>query len=202
MFKSKGPLLAPEIDFSKNLKEDSFYRYGHLRSFGLTGELTALAVDPVLSLLAVGTSSGMVHVFGQPAFQFALPISGASSSGPAAGIKFLTFHAGHHRLIAIDTSDTLHSFSLQHMSDHPNPSLHPTLPVREGAYSLWGTITAIDQPLPSHTHLFVTLKDGTTLAWDLSRHVLGNWKVGNCWGDFEERMVRSGIPGRRKTAGG
>ncbi|KAK8849434.1 hypothetical protein IAR55_004766 [Kwoniella newhampshirensis] len=202
MFKSRGPSLAPETDYTKNLRENSFYRYGHLRSLGLTGEITALAVDPILSLFGVGTSSGLVHVYGAPPFQFTLPVSTISSSGPAQPIKFLFFHPGHHRLIAIDASNTLHTFSLQHISDNPNPLNHPPLPTKEISYTLWGTVTSVDQPLPSHTHLFFTIKDGTTLTWDLSRRGLGNWKIGNCWQDYENRMIRSGIPGRRKTLGG
>ncbi|OCF31242.1 hypothetical protein I316_07027 [Kwoniella heveanensis BCC8398] len=202
MFKSKAPSLPPETDYTKNLRETSFYRYGHLRPLGLTGEVTALAIDPILSLFGVGTSSGLVHVYGAAPFQFTLPVSTISSSGPAATIKFLFFHPGHHRLIAIDSSNTIHTYSLQHMTDSPNPLTHPPLPTKEVSYTLWGTVTSVDQPLPSHTHLFFTVKDGTTLTWDLSRRGLGNWKIGNCWGDYEERMVRSGIPGRRKTLGG
>jgi syntaxin-binding protein 5 len=196
MFKSsKTPSLPPETDFTKNLRETSFYRYGQLRSLGLTGELTALAVDPILSLFAIGASSGQVHVYGQPSFQFTLPIS-------TSPIKFLNFHPGHNRLVCIDESNTLHSFLLSNISDHTNPLTHPPLPVKEASYTLWGTITAVEQPSPSYTHMFLTVKDGTTLVYDLSRRVLGNWKIGNCWGEYEERMVRSGIPGRRKTAGG
>jgi hypothetical protein len=202
MFKSKAIGIPPETDFTKNLREISFYRYGHLRSLGLTGDVTALAVDPILSLFAVGTTAGVVHVFGQPSFQFTLPVSGASSSSRASPIKFLVFHPGHHRLVAIDESSTVHGFSLQNISDHPNPATHPPLPIREGAYSLYGTVTAIDQPLPSATHMFLTMKDGSMLAWDMSRCVLGALKVGNCWMEYEERMVRSGIPGRRRTLGG
>ncbi|WWD20056.1 hypothetical protein CI109_104529 [Kwoniella shandongensis] len=202
MFKSKAPSLAPETDYTKNLRENSFYRYGHLRSLGLTGEITALAVDPILSLFAVGTSSGLVHVYGAPPFQFTLPVSTISSSGPAQAVKFLFFHPGHHRLIIIDAGNTLHTYSLQQMTDNPNPLNHPPLPTKEISYTLWGTVTSVDQPLPSHTHLFFTIKDGTTLTWDLSRRGLGSWKVGNCWQDYENRMIRSGIPGRRKTLGG
>jgi syntaxin-binding protein 5 len=203
MFKSsKPPTLPPETDFTKNLRETSFYRYGHLRSLGITGEITALAVDPILSLFAVGTSSGYVHVYGQPAFQFTLPISNASSTAPGSGIKFLNFHPGHQRLIAIDDNNTLHSYSLSQISDHSNPLTHPPLPTKEASYTLWGTITAVEQPSPSYTHMLLTIKDGTTLVFDLSRRMLSNWKIGNCWGDYEERMIRSGIPGRHKTLGG
>lgn len=74
--------------------------------------------------------------------------------------------------------------------------------MKEIAYTLWGTVTSVEQPLPCHTHLFLTMRDGTTLTWDLSRRGLGNWKIGNCWKDYEDRMIRSGVPGREKTLGG
>lgn len=203
MFKTpRTPLLPPETDFTRNLKERSFYKFGSLRSLGLTGEITALAVDPILSLFAVGTSSGQVHCYGAPAFQFTLPVSAATSTAGARGIRFLAFHPGHQRLVIVDEGNTLYTYSLQHLSDHPNPLTHPPLPTKEGSYTLWGTVTAIEQPVPSHTHLYLTLKDGGTIAWDLSRHVLGNWKIDNLWKQFEDRMVRSGIPGRRRTMGG
>ena len=195
MFKSKAPSLPPETDYTHNLRETSFYRYGHLRLLGITGEINALAVDPLLSLFAVGTSSGVVHVYGQSACQFTLPVS-------ASGIKFLTFHPGHNRIVAIDDGNAIHSFSLQNLTDHANPLTNPPLPSKEGTYMLAGTITSIEQPLPSHNHLFLTMKDGITLAWDLSRRVMSPWKVGNRWEEYEQRMVRSGIPGRRKTLGG
>ena len=202
MFKSKGQLFPQETDYTHDLRDSSFYRYGQLGSLGLTGQITALAFDPLLSLLAIGTSSGLVHVYGQPAFRFTLPVSGISSSGAAKGIKFLVFHPGHNRLVAVDNGDSLHAYSLQHFSDHTNPLTHPTLPVKEGSYSLPGSITSVEQPVPCHTHLFLTMRDGTTLAWDMSRRVLASWKIGNCWKEYEARMVRSGIPGRRKTLGG
>ena len=202
MFKSKAPALPPSTDYTNNLRETSFYKYGHLRSLGLTGEITSLAVDPILSLLAVGTSAGLVHVYGSPAFQFRLPVSIPSSAGPGSPIRFLTFHSGHHRLIAVDGQDTIHSFSLQHLTDHPNPLTHPPLPIREASHTVYSRITAIDIPSPSHGHLFFTVKDGATLAWDISRRVLGHYKIGNCWGDHEDRLVRSGVPGKRKTMGG
>lgn len=202
MFKSKGPALPPDTDYTKNLRETSFYRYGNLRSLGLTGEVTSLAVDPLLSLLAVGTSSGMVHVYGQAPFQFTLLVAASSSAGIGSAIRFLAFHPGHSRLVAVDASNTLHSYSLAHMTDHAQPLNHPPLPTKEGTQMLFGQITAIEQPLPSFTHMFLTMQDGQTICWDLSRRLMGSWKTGNCWGEFEEKMVRSGLPGRHKTIGG
>ncbi|EIW71752.1 hypothetical protein TREMEDRAFT_27343 [Tremella mesenterica DSM 1558] len=202
MFKSKATPLPPETDYTKNLRETSFYRYGNLRSLGITGEIASMAVDPLLSLFAIGTTSGLVHCFGEAPFQFTLPVAPATPSSPPASIKFLLFHPGNSRLIAIDAGNTVHSYSLAHMTDSPTPLNHPPLPTKEGAYTLFGVITAVDQPMASFTHLFLTMQDGATLCWDSSRRAMGSWRTGNCWGEFEEKMVRSGLPGRHKTLGG
>lgn len=71
MFKSRPPLP----DFSAALREPSFYKYGALSSLNLSGDITALAHDPVLSLLALGTNLGTVSVYGAEGFRFMLPVT-------------------------------------------------------------------------------------------------------------------------------
>lgn len=71
MFKSRPPLP----DFSAPLREPSFYKYGPLSSLTLNGDITALAHDPVLSLMALGTSAGTVAVYGQEGFRFTIPVT-------------------------------------------------------------------------------------------------------------------------------
>ncbi|TXT13308.1 hypothetical protein VHUM_00675 [Vanrija humicola] len=195
MFKSsKEPALPPSTDYTGTLREHSFYKYGHLRTLGLTGEVTAWAVDPVLSLLAVGTSSGM----------FALPVS-ATLPGldrKPDGVKFVAFHPGHARLVVVDEGSTIHAFALNHISESANPNASPPLPVREAFFTLFGTITAVEQPLPSYTHMLFTMRDGTTLAWDLRQRGMSSYNIPNLLAMHEERLVRSGVPGKKKTLGG
>lgn len=53
MFKKKDiPTFA--IDWTKGSRVTSGYRYGRLKEFGLAGDVTALAVDPVGGWLAAG----------------------------------------------------------------------------------------------------------------------------------------------------
>lgn len=204
MFKStKAPALPRTTDFTGTLRESSFYKYGHLRSLGPGGEITSLAVDPLLSLLAVGTSAGVIHVYGNASFQFSLPITPPGvRPGRGSGVKFLAFHPGHQRIIAIDEGNTIHSFALGQISDSANPNVDPPLPIREAQYALFGNVTAIEQPLPSYTHMFLTMQDGTLLSWDLRQKDLSTYKVENLWALHEDRLVRSGVPGARKTVGG
>jgi hypothetical protein len=205
MFKSnKSPALPPSTDFTGSLREASFYKYGHLRQLGLTGEITAVAVDPVLSLLAVGTAGGMVHVYGHAAFQFSLPVCAVQpgSIKKSDSIKFIVFHPGHHRLVVVDSGNMLHAFALNHMTDSPTPNVSPPLPTREANYILFGEVRAVEQPLPSYTHMFITMKDGQSLAWDLRQKGMSQFNIPNLWSIHEERLVRSGVPGRHKTLGG
>lgn len=52
---SKDAGSSGHPDFTRNhLKDATTYKLGHLRSLGLSGEVTALAVDPVYSLLGIG----------------------------------------------------------------------------------------------------------------------------------------------------
>ena len=103
--------LAGHPDFTRNhLRDRESYKLGHLRSLGLQGEVTALAIDPVYSLMAVGTSTGLVHLLGKPSFQCMLQISTLSSTREQqiVGVKFLTFVPGAGRLCCIDDKNTLH----------------------------------------------------------------------------------------------
>jgi hypothetical protein len=46
------------------------------------------------------------------------------------------------------------------------------------------------------------MKDGQSLAWDLRQKGMSQFNIPNLWSIHEERLVRSGVPGRHKTLGG
>jgi syntaxin-binding protein 5 len=82
-----------------------------MRSLGIQGEITALAVDPVQSIMAIGTSTGLIHLVGSPAFQCTVQLSTLSAGSPNAGIvpvKFLVFMSGLGKLCCVDEKNTLH----------------------------------------------------------------------------------------------
>lgn len=100
--------LAGHPDFTRNhLRDRETYRLGHLRSLGLQGEVTALAVDPVYGLMAVGTSTGLIHLLGKASFQSMFQLSTLRDQKPIP-VKFLTFVPGAGRLCCIDEKNTLH----------------------------------------------------------------------------------------------
>jgi syntaxin-binding protein 5 len=179
MFKQKPQQPSTTPDHTRNLRDPQFYRFGHLRSLGLQGDLSALAYDPLLGLLAAGTSTGLVHLSGAPAFTCTIPLyphGYASSSAQArvetsAGVKLLAFHPGE-RLVVIDTRNTVHVFALApgKMDDAKG------LPRKTLTLALYGDAVYMDQPTPATAHVAVTFRDGTVVWVDMERGCVAPYK--------------------------
>lgn len=73
MFKARPPLP----DLSAPLREAGFFKPGARRApaLALRGDITALAHDAGLSLLALGTDAGTVAVYGADGFRFTIPVT-------------------------------------------------------------------------------------------------------------------------------
>jgi hypothetical protein len=97
----------------------------------VTADLHYITAEP-------GTSTGLIHVIGSPAFQCTLFLS-TSPQAVAPGVKFLTFHPGASRLACIDAKDTLHVWNLGPggIDDHRN------LPHKDVTVSLYGNVTYV-----------------------------------------------------------
>ena len=97
-------VLAPKATFFRLLTCPQFARYG------INSQISAIAYDPVQSLVAVGTSdtqfgSGQIYVFGQRRVSvvFSLPRK--------ASAKFLQFCAD--KLVSVDSKSEICVFSLE-----------------------------------------------------------------------------------------
>ncbi|GAA6050920.1 hypothetical protein JCM3770_002538 [Rhodotorula araucariae] len=69
VFSSKARKAAEQVsilDHSQFLRSAQAWQTGQIAGLGLSGELTAMAYDPVQSLLAVGTEHGRLVVLGAP----------------------------------------------------------------------------------------------------------------------------------------
>jgi syntaxin-binding protein 5 len=71
---------------------------GILANLVLPGEVTAMACEPVLGYLAVGTNSGTIHFYGSPPVQISITLR------PAVKVKELMFRSGSPLLICIGES--------------------------------------------------------------------------------------------------
>lgn len=178
MFKQKPPAPTPSSDHTRSLRDPQFYRFGHLRSLGLQGDLSALAYDPLLGILAAGTTTGLVHLAGAPAFGCTIPLYPAGGGTTAqgrhaalAGVKFMVFHPGE-RLVVVDTQNTIHVWLLGKggMDDAKG------LPRKTACVGLYGDVAFLEQPSPVVGHVAVTFRDGNVIWFDLERGCVAPYK--------------------------
>lgn len=179
-------------------------------NIALHGEICALAVEPVLGFLAVGTTQGSIHLFGKESVQVDWTLR------PANKVTHLLFKSGSPLLIVIDVKDNISIFDLSRndpqirakstASPHPfqptqattvgaGPSgpLHPDTPMRIGAHTARNSILCAEVS-PLHSHLFLGLRDGTIDAYDLERLSPSPYRVPNLWWEEEEILRKSGVP--------
>ena len=145
-------------------------------------DISALAYDATMSLLAVGSKTGQLAVSGGPGRNAVWAIS------PALAIKHLALHAPTGTLIAVDAHDTIQIFDLTAATGPGEP------PVRAMAHSARSSIMAIDLSA-SHSHLFLGYRDGCVECLDLERLCMSPYRIPNLGLEAEELLRRSGVPG-------
>ncbi|KAM0788575.1 hypothetical protein ACM66B_001699 [Microbotryomycetes sp. NB124-2] len=189
MFNSKARKAAElvgSLDFTTSARDTNSYLLGHVKDIGVGSEVTAVAHDPVQSLLACGTEAGTLHVFGHPGVDLAWHL------GVPVKIKHLAFRSGSGFLCVVDAKDTLSVFDLGRIVKGR--------PHRDASLSLRSNITCIETH-PSHPFLFLGGKDGTVDVFDIDRSCLApHARIPNLWLAQEEILRRSGIvdaPSRR-----
>ncbi|KAK4050912.1 Lethal(2) giant larvae sro7 [Microbotryomycetes sp. JL221] len=187
MFTSKARRaldVASSLDFTREAKQPTLYALGHVKHVGIGSQVTAIAHDPVQSLLACGTEAGTLHVFGRPSVQLDWHL------GVPVKIKHLTFKSGSGFLCVVGkyyAKDTLSVFDLGRIDNGK--------PFRDASLSLRSNITAIESH-PSIPFLFLAGKDGTVDVYDIDRSCLcPHARIPNLWLAQEEILRRSGIIG-------
>ncbi|KAJ5174424.1 uncharacterized protein N7482_000301 [Penicillium canariense] len=159
----RGKQAGIQKDLSEGLSPDLFQLDDFARC-GINSQISAVAYDPVQSLLAVGTNdtsfgSGQIYVFGQRrvAVVFNFPRK--------ASAKFLQFCAD--KLISVDSKNEICIFSLESNS-------------LVTSYAPPGQPTALATD-PSLEYAFIGLSNGETIAYDLDRQGLTPFKIPNLW---------------------
>lgn len=143
-------------DLSAELKAYPFAP-SFVASLAIQGDISALAYDPVQSLLAVGTKHGVLYVFGAPAVALSF------GPKPANSIKLLAFKPGTALLLAIDAKDTLLIYDLAAVG--VNPTTHVQEPQRHAVHSLRSVATCLEVSAV-HAHAFIGFRDGTVDCYD------------------------------------
>ncbi|KNG81777.1 putative SNARE-dependent exocytosis protein (Sro7) [Aspergillus nomiae NRRL 13137] len=165
----RGKQAGIQKDLSDGLSPDLFALDDFAR-YGINSQISAIAYDPVQSLIAVGTSdtqfgSGQIYVFGQRRVSvvFSLPRK--------ASAKFLQFCAD--KLVSVDSKSEICVFSLE---------------TRQTIFSFAppNHVSALLTD-PSLDYAFIGLQNGDIIAYDLDRESLTPFKVPNLWAQRNPR---------------
>ena len=138
--------------------------------YGVNSQISALAYDPVQSLLAVGTSeskygSGQIYIYGQRRVTVVL------KPPRKASIRSLQFCA--NKLISTDSKNDISVISLEE-----NKIL--------SSYSPPGQITALATD-PWLDYALIGLQNGEVVGYDLDRLQLTPFRIPNLWRDINPR---------------
>ncbi|KAK9365952.1 lethal giant larvae like, C-terminal-domain-containing protein [Lipomyces kononenkoae] len=126
--------------------------------FGIHGGISVLAFDPVQSLLAAGTDTGRVYVFGQPGVEVEFDLCPGKPILHLRIVKsiYLVSVDGNNAVtvLSLDTKDVLSVFT-------PN-----------------SPITAMESD-PALDWLFLGLENGLTIVYDVDRGTKAPYRIGN-----------------------
>ncbi|KAL2866957.1 putative SNARE-dependent exocytosis protein (Sro7) [Aspergillus lucknowensis] len=165
----RGKQAGIQKDFSGTLSPELF-DIDDKAKCGINSRISALAYDPVQSLLAVGTSEtqfglGQIYVFGQGrvSVTFSLPRK--------ASAKFIQFCAD--KLVSVDTKSEISIYSLetkQLLVSYAPPS-HASALLTD----------------PTLDYAFIGLQNGEVIAYDLDRETMTPFKIPNLWAQRNSR---------------
>lgn len=188
------PLESRLFDWTGDLRDSRKYAEGLLDQLTLPGEMSALAYEPGMGYLAVGTTAGTVHVFGAPSVRLTIPLR------PPVRVKHLLFKSDTYLLICVDEKDNLSIYDLSCKDLHAasvhgtsRSSTSPDVPLRVGIHSARNTVLCAEVT-SGHNHLFLGLADGTVEVYDLERFFGAPYRIPNLWWNEEEILRRSNVP--------
>ncbi|KAI0715040.1 hypothetical protein C8Q76DRAFT_445139 [Earliella scabrosa] len=106
MFTSHAVKSLPDLSF--DISDPSDWHSDVLRTIRYHLDITTVATEPTSGLFAVGTSRGIVHLYGHPGVQCELRVN----DPPGLRIKLLQFATAAFKLLCIDEHNRLHVWDL------------------------------------------------------------------------------------------
>ncbi|KKK26875.1 hypothetical protein ARAM_003498 [Aspergillus rambellii] len=166
----RGKQAGIQKDLSGTLSPELF-DIDDVARCGVNSQISALAYDPVQSLLAVGTSEsqfghGQIYVFGQGRVSVIFPLPRKASA------KFLQFCAD--KLVSVDSKSEISVYSLetrQTLVSYAPPS-HASALLTD----------------PSLEYAFIGLQNGDIIAYDLDRETMTPFRIPNLWTERNTRV--------------
>ncbi|KAK6509259.1 hypothetical protein TWF481_004018 [Arthrobotrys musiformis] len=160
-----------EINLSGNIANDDL-ALDDVKRYGFEGKPSALAYDPVQSLIAVGTNEtdttpGAIYIFGQSRVSVRYNLPRKTS------VKHLRIH--DNRLFALDTKHELHHFNLE-----TNALVC--------SWSPPGAVSAICSD-PATDFIFLGLQNGETVVFDVDGNIAAPLKIPNLWKEHSPKAL-------------
>ncbi|KAL4069845.1 lethal giant larvae like, C-terminal-domain-containing protein [Scleroderma yunnanense] len=180
MFLSKVSLTrahgstSPFPDLTTEARGIDDWRPGILRVLQYHHDVAAVAFDPVFSLLAIGTSFGVIRIFGAPGVDVILDLPQRLRT------LFLRFSTSTHQLVCIDGRSQLHIWDLDQVGR----------PMYQKSWSFDCNVSDISLS-PSHTHALVALQTGEIKAYDLLALKLSPYTIPSLWKLQHEAMTQA-----------
>ncbi|KZV70969.1 hypothetical protein PENSPDRAFT_578479 [Peniophora sp. CONT] len=165
-----------QVDFSGDLREPEYWDVGNLDALQFCSDITALAVDPISRLLAVGTSGGYIHILGAPGIHAEIKLPATTP------VKFIEFASSLYKLVCIDESDKLIIYDLSSLGQ---------IKV-EVITRVERPVTSISIP-PSLTHAFLCLESGEIKTYDLLCRRFSIYTIPNAWDSYEKISQAEGM---------
>ncbi|KAF7311134.1 WD40 containing SNARE-dependent exocytosis protein [Mycena chlorophos] len=162
-------------DFSSDLKDPPDWNIAALRTFEYPSKVTAVAVEPIAGLLAIGTANGQVHVFGGPSVEAKLLLP-----EPLA-VKFVQFAQATFQVVCLDAGSHLHIWDL---SVFGRPKL-----VASAKFDNAACLTLS----PSHSHAFIALESGEVRTYDLLCLRKSEYRMPNMWALYEDKTMATRV---------
>ncbi|KAL8867083.1 MAG: hypothetical protein Q9174_005890 [Haloplaca sp. 1 TL-2023] len=159
----RGKQVGIQRDFSGGLNPELF-AIDEVARYGINSQISALAYDPVQSLLAVGTNDsqfgpGQIYVFGQNRVSVVLPLPGKAS---VRDVRLVA-----DKLVSVDSKNNISVFSLESariLSSYAPP----------------GGVTALVTD-PCLDFALIGLQNGDVVAYDLDRLCPAPLRIPNLW---------------------
>ncbi|KAJ7040330.1 WD40 containing snare-dependent exocytosis protein [Mycena alexandri] len=158
-------------DLSADLRDETDYKVATLKSFEYPLNITAVAVEPLAGLLAVGTATGTIHIFGGVSVEVKLLLP------ESVKVKFLQFSSSTFQIVCLDERSQLLVWDL-------SPVGRPKLV----ASAKFDHATALTLS-PSHSHAFIALESGEMRTYDLLCLRKSEYRMPNMWHLYEEKTM-------------
>ncbi|KAJ3517877.1 hypothetical protein NLJ89_g226 [Agrocybe chaxingu] len=170
--KHHEPVLA---DLSTDLNDPNDWNVGNLRTFDFPPNITTLAVEPIAGILAAGTATGAIHLFGGPSVESKITLP------EPVGVRLLHFSVSTYTVVCLDDRNQLHIYDLLEFG---KPKY-----VTSARFDQTNSITLS----PSHTHVFLAMQNGEVRTYDLACRRKSSYIMPNMWKLYEESVAVSGV---------